>query len=127
MGSFQSSRDVQMPDWRAKRGRRGGSPFLAEARIAFVELLYFSVGAPMVVAVPRIPEMGVAGRFETARQVVLRRQFVGQALVLNEAVLTRQMNSLLVKTQGLSVSLFEAGDLGQNQRVFVAGRRGRGF
>jgi hypothetical protein len=34
-------------------------------------------------------------------------------------VLTRQVDSLLVQTHGVGVSLFEAGDLGQDQRVFV--------
>ena len=103
--------------------RSGGSSFLAQARIAFVELLYLSVGAPTVVAVPRVAEIGVARGFDTARQVVLRRQFVGQALVLNEAVLARQMDSLLVQTQCIGVSLFDAGDLGQNQRVLVGESR----
>src|SRR5271163_416616 len=64
--------------------------------------------------------MGVASRFEIARQAVLRRQFVGEAFVLNEAVLARQMNGLLVESLGVDVSLFDAGDLGQDQRVLVA-------
>jgi hypothetical protein len=37
--SFHYSLDVQLPDWRANRGRRGGSSSLAQARVAFVELL----------------------------------------------------------------------------------------
>ena len=102
----------------ANRGR-GGSSFLTQARVTFVELLHLSVGAPTVVAVPRGAQMGVASRFEAARQVVLRRQFVGESLVLDEAVLARRMDSLLVETQGIGVSLFDAGDLGQYQRVLV--------
>ena len=81
------------------------------------------MGAPTVIAVPRVAEMGVAGRFQTLRQVVLRREFMGKALVLNEAVLARQMDSLFVKTQCVGVSLFDAGDLGQNQRVLVGESR----
>ena len=46
--------DVQLPDWRANRGRRGGSSLLAQARVAFVELLYFSLRAPTVVAIARL-------------------------------------------------------------------------
>ena len=120
---FHYSLDIQLPDWRANRGRSGGGSLLAQARVAFVELLYFSVGAPTVVAVPRVAEIGVAGGFDTARQAVLRRQFVGQAFVLNEAVLARRMDSLLIQTQGIGVSLFDAGDLGQYQRVLVGERR----
>ena len=81
------------------------------------------MGAPTVVAVPRVAEIGVARGFDTARQVVLRSQFVGQALVLNEAVLARRMDSLLVQTQGIGVSLFDAGNLRQYQRVLVSERR----
>src|SRR5580700_2606061 len=64
--------------------------------------------------------MGVACRFEVARQAVLSRQFVSHTLVLNEAVIARGMDRLLVETQGIAVSLFQAGDLGQYQRVVVA-------
>ncbi len=85
-----------------------------------VELLHLAVRTPAVVAVPRVAKMGVARRFQTVRQAVLRRQFVGQPLVLNEAVLTRQMDCLLVKLQGIGVSLIEAGDLSRHQSVLVA-------
>ena len=68
--------------------------------------------------------MGVAGGFETKRQAVLRSQFMGQALVLDEAVLARQMDRLLIQTQGVGVSLFDAGDLGRYQRVLVGECRG---
>src|SRR6202171_6807640 len=91
-----------------------------------VELLHLAVRTPAVVAVPRVAKMGEARRFQTVRQAVLRRQFVGQPLVLNEAVLTRQMDCLLVKPQGIGVSLIEAGDLSRHQSVLVAeGQIGR--
>src|SRR5580698_6644046 len=47
---FHDGLDVQLPDWRVNRGRRGESSSLAQARVPFVELPYFSVGAPTVVA-----------------------------------------------------------------------------
>ena len=48
-----------------------------------VELLHFAVSAPTVVASSRVTEMRVAGSFQTARQRVVRRQFVSQAFILN--------------------------------------------
>jgi hypothetical protein len=38
---------------------------------------------------------------------------------LNEAVVARQMDSLLVQTQSVGLSVFDAGDFGQHQRVLV--------
>src|SRR5580698_11430326 len=113
--------NVQLPRLHINGGC--GRGFLAQAWVAFVELPYFSVGAPTGVAVARVAEMRVSGRFETARQIVLRRQLVGEAFVLNEAVVARQMDSLLVETQGVAVSLFQTGDLSQYQRVLVAESR----
>src|SRR5271168_2659917 len=66
--------------------------------------------------------MGVASRFELARQAVLRRQFVGESLVLNEAVLASQMDSLFVQWQGIGVSPFETSDLRRHQCVLVCER-----
>src|SRR5580704_13296288 len=49
---FHDSLDVQLPN-RRNRSRGCGSSFLAQARIALVELLYLTVGAPTVIAVAR--------------------------------------------------------------------------
>ena len=48
--------------------------------------------------------MGVASRFKAACQAVLRRQFVGEALVLDEAVLSRVLDGLLIELQDVGVS-----------------------
>src|SRR5580700_4149653 len=56
--------DVQVPHGLAHRSRQGGSWFLVQVRGAFVELLHLAESAPAIVAVPRVAEMGVAGRFE---------------------------------------------------------------
>jgi hypothetical protein len=57
-----------------------------QMRIKSIELLHFAVCAPAVVTVPRVAEMGVSSRFKTTRQIVLRRQFVGNGLVVHKAV-----------------------------------------
>src|SRR6266700_6330016 len=122
--SFDYSLNVQLGDRLATRSRRGRGSFLAQARVTFVELLHLADGAPTVVAVARVAEIKIACGFDTARQVVLRNQFVGEAFVLNEPILARQMDSILVKTQGVGVSLFKSGKLGRYKRVLVR-ERGR--
>ncbi len=64
--------------------------FRVQARVAFVELLHLAERAPAVVAVSRAAEICVGDCFEAALQVVSRRQLMGQALILDEAVFARQ-------------------------------------
>ena len=124
LGSLDHSLQVQLPDRRADcGGDRSRKVFLVQARVAFVELLHLTERAPAVVAVTGAAKIGVADRFDAAGQVVSRRDFMGQALILHEAVFTRQMDSLLVQLHGVGVSLFEAGDLGRDQCVLVGERR----
>ena len=49
---------------------------------------------------------------------------MGDALVLNEAVLASGLNGLLVPTHGIGVPACDARDLGRHQSVFVR-ERGR--
>jgi hypothetical protein len=69
----------------------------------------------------------VRHRFSAVRRVEPRRRLVGRSLVLNETVFTGRLNSLLVQTHCIGVAPFEAGDLGQYQRVLVAEGRGTVF
>ncbi len=93
-------------------------------RVAFVELRHFAERAPAVVAVPRVAEIRVGDGLEAACRVEPRGHLVGEALILNEAVLARQQDGLLVVAHGLEVPPFEAGDLSQHQRVLIGeGRR----
>src|SRR5260221_7557716 len=112
--------DVQLPDGRAdRRDRRRPSRFLAQPRVALVELPQLAERAPAVVAVPRVAEIGVADRLDAVRRVEARGHLMGQRLVLHEAVLACRLNGLLVKTHGIGVSPFEAGNLGRHQGVLV--------
>ena len=72
-------------------------------------------------------QIGVGNCLNAAHRVEPRGHLIGQRLILDEAVLTRQVNSLLVQTHCVDVSAFDAGDLSRHQRVFVGERRRIGF
>src|SRR5260370_19747542 len=90
--------------------------FLAEMWVRLLELLYLAVGAPAEIAVPGVPQIGVADRLEATRRVEPRREFVCDALILDETVLARQPNGLFVKALGVELSALDASDLGADQR-----------
>ena len=84
------------------------------------ELRHLAERAPAQVTASRFPQAGMGDRIEAARREEPRGQLIGQALVLHEAVVAGRSNGLLVQTHCIGVSPFEAGDLGQYQRVLVA-------
>jgi hypothetical protein len=85
------------------------------ARVPFFELLYFSVGAPTVVAVPRIPEIGVGECLEAARRVKLCGDLIGEHFILDKAVRTGRADGLFVQLNGIESSPFDAGNLRPHQ------------
>ena len=92
---------------------------LAQARVAFVELLYFSVGSPTVVAVPRIPEIGVGERLEAARRVKARGDLIGERLIMDKAVRAGRTDRLFVQALCIQLSAFDARNLRPHQRGAV--------
>src|SRR5260370_16503544 len=59
-------------------------------------------------------------RLQAARRVEPRGHFIGEALILDEALFARQHDSLLVMAHGLEISAFEASDIGQYQRGLIS-------
>src|ERR1700692_4324806 len=80
-----------------------------------VELPYLAFGAPAEIAVPGVAQIEVRNLLEAACRIELRRQFVGEALVLDRAVLTRLVNCPLVRAHGVEISIFDPGDFGLDQ------------
>src|ERR1700733_4886422 len=78
-------------------------------------LPHLAGGSPTFVALPRAAEINLSDRFEIARRIESRGEFVCQRLVLGEAVLARGANGSLVKTHGLLFSSFEPGNLRGDQ------------
>ena len=76
--------------------------------MGLLELPDFAVGAPAQIAVPGVAQIGMRDRFKAACSIEPCGEFVGDALVLDEPVLTRQPNGLFVETLGFQFSAFEA-------------------
>ena len=117
--------DIELPDRRANgSGGRRGDGCVAQMRMKLFELSHLAECAPAKIAAPRLPQTGMRNGLDPARRIELGGHFMGEALVLHEAVLASRLSGLLIETHGIGVSPFEAGDLGRYQRVFVAeGRR----
>src|SRR5580692_8375384 len=112
---FHDGLDVQLSDWRINRARRGGSSSFAQPRVPFVELLDLSVGAPAVITVPRIPEIGVGECLEAARRIKPRRDLIGERLIVDKAVRTRRADGLFVELNGIESSTFDTRNLRVHQ------------
>ncbi len=62
-------------------------------------------------------------RLEAVRGVEPRGHLMGQRFVLDEAVLASRLNGLVVQVHRVEGASFEAGDLGQHERVLVGESR----
>ena len=98
---------------------RSGKALLAQARVAFVELLHLAERAPTLVALPRVAQICVGNALDAARRVEPRGHLMGKALVLDEAVFASGLNGLLVQTHGIGVPPFDARELCRHQSVLV--------
>src|ERR1700728_810512 len=120
--------DVQLLEGRANRGgRRGRGAFSLQVRVAFVELLHLAMGAPAVIAISRVTEIGVGDSLEAARCMEPRRQLAGESFILDEAVLARQSNSLFVEALCVETPIFDAGYLRRDQSIAILEILGAGL
>src|SRR5260370_39377871 len=92
--------------------------------VRLLELLYLAVGAPAEIAVPGVPQVGMADRFEAAIQIKSTRDFVGNTLVVDETIFACEPDGLLVETHRVDVPAIDASNLDTYQGVLVEeGRR----
>src|SRR5882672_9833887 len=112
--SFDYRPDIQLFDGRAE-GCGGRRRFQVQPRVTLVELPHFAERAPPKIAVPRVSQIGVGDGLKAARRVEARGQLMGQALVLDEAVLARRVDGLFVEALGVQFPLFQTRELGANQ------------
>src|ERR1700733_8160639 len=111
---------MQLLDRSADGSRiRGSILFPAQMRVVFVELPYLSVGAPTPIAVARMAQVDIRELVEPARPVEARSHFVGDRFVVDEAIVTRRTDRLLVQVLGIEHPAFEAGEFGADQRGAV--------
>ena len=69
---------------------------LAEMWIKLFELPNLAVGSPTDIAVARVPQIHMGELFEATRRVEARGQFVGERLVVDEAVCLGRADGLFV-------------------------------
>ena len=81
-----------------------------------IELLHLAVGSPKKIAGPRVSEMGVGTGLEATGGIEAGGQFIGERLVVHQAVVVGRADRLFVETLGVELAAFEAGDLGAGQR-----------
>src|SRR5580658_4355904 len=120
---FDYSLDIQLRDRLSSRGRRGGSSFLAQARVTFVKLLHLAVGAPTVVAIPGFLQVRVRYLVEASCGVESRGKLIGDRFVLYEAILARQANGRFEEALCIELSAVQARDFGFHYGVLVTESR----
>ena len=122
-------REIEVFDGRRDRaGWIGWRLFRAQVRIHLFELPHLAVGAPAQETVARLSQINVREIFETARLVEARGQFVGDRLILDEAVGARRADGLFVQTLCVDLAALEASDLRADQRrpiLNILGAEGR--
>ena len=97
----------------------GEGSFVLKVRIKLVELPRLAIGAPAQVTVARLSQINVREIFETARPVEARGQFVGDRLIVDEAVGARRADGLFVEPIGVELAALDARNLGADQRGAV--------
>ena len=70
-------------------------------RIELIELPHLAIGSPAKIAAPGILQIRTSDLFEAARRVEPRGQFIGERLVVDEAVVAGRADSLLVQALGV--------------------------
>src|ERR1700677_2439498 len=85
------------------------------------------MGAPAVIAIPRVTEIGVGDSLKAAGCMEPRGQLIGESLVLDEAVLARQSNSLFIEAFCVETPIFDAGYLRRDQSIAILEILGAGL
>src|SRR5262247_333585 len=93
--------------------------FLDEIGIPRLELPDFSLSAPLPVPRPSVPHVRFRDPVEAIGSVELRGQFQGKGFVVDEAVLARRTNRVLVQLRGVALPAFDPRQFGGDQRGTV--------
>ena len=110
-------REIKVFDRRSDRARQPGPSLLPlpQLRMEPIELSHLPVGLPAQVAAPGVAQIELLDLLKAAHRIEARRQFISQGFVLNEALVTRRPDGLLVEPFGIQLPAFEAGDLGPHE------------
>src|SRR5712691_6154259 len=76
-----------------------------------VQLLYFAIGPPALIAIPGFDQIRVCELLETTCCVESRGDLVGDRLIIDKAVAVRRADGLFVQVLGLEHAAFDPGNL----------------
>src|SRR5258708_6779070 len=117
---LEHGREIQMFDRRPDRARRPDYRlFLAQLGMELIKLPHLPIGAPAQVATPGVSQKRVSHRRKAARRTKPCGAFVGQGLVLDETIRTRQSDGLFIEVYRVQVPAFEPCNLGAYQCLAV--------
>ncbi len=109
-----------MFDGRPHRARWSGRELvLPELRIHLIELPHLAIGSPPQIAVPGVSQVDMRYFIEAMGRVEARSKFVGERLVLDEAIDAGRSDAPLIEPHGVDIAAFQASDLGSDQRGAV--------
>src|SRR5712692_8987105 len=80
-----------------------------------VQLRYFAIGSPPLIAIPGFEQIRVCELLETPCCVESRGEFVGDRLIVDKAVAARRADSLFVELFGLEHPAFKPSTLRADQ------------
>src|ERR1700688_3507160 len=89
---------------------------LPELRIHLIELPHLAIGSPPLVAVPGVLQVEMRYFIEATGRVEARSKFIGERLVLDEAIDAGRADAPLIEPHSIDVTAFKASDLGSDQR-----------
>src|SRR5262249_3774509 len=114
---FNLRRDPEIGARLFDRARRLPRPLvLPQMRIEPIELPHLSVGAPSKITLSCVSQVKVRDLLESACRVKVRGQLVGKRRIMDEAIISRRADSLLIQLLGIERTAFDPGDLGANKR-----------
>src|SRR5262245_65896869 len=93
---------------------------VGEIGILRLELPDLALSAPLPEGVPSVSQVGPRDPIEPASPVEVRGDLEGERLVVDEAVVARRTNGLLVELHRIGVTSLDARDLGGYQGSAVA-------
>src|ERR1700757_2154741 len=96
--------------------RSGRDPFGPEVWVHLVELPHFSIGSPAQIVVSGVLEVGMGIGLEATSSVEARGHFVGERLVVDQAVVTGRSDGLVIETLSIELPPVKSGDLRADQR-----------
>src|SRR5262249_25686112 len=109
-------RQVELLDGRLHRAHQiQWSMLLFEVGMQVLELSYLSIGPPLEIAEPGVPQVKPRDPVESPGGVEARCKFQSERLVVNEAVCAGRVDRLFVQAHRVQIAILDSGHFGADQ------------